>query len=421
MVKVYIKTFGCSHNFADSEHMAGLLSEAGYDLSPKEDEADLVIFNTCTVKTPTEHSLFNKLKNSSNNGKVVVAGCIPQSDPEKLEKFSLIGTNQIDKIVEVVDKTLSGERVSFLKNNVNPSLLLPKIRINPLIEIVPINLGCLSKCTYCTTKAARGHLSSYPQEQIIQKIRESTSQGIKEVWLTSQDTACYGLDKGTNIAKLINEICKIEKDFKIRLGMGNPDHIIKIINELIKAMKDEKVYKFLHIPIQSGNNIVLKNMKREYTVEQYKEIIKKFKQEIPEITISTDIIVGFPGETKEQFEGSIDLIKDTKPDIVNLSRYWARDKTIAARMKQLPVEEVMKRSEKLSRIARKISQENKKRWIGWKGEVTINEKGKERNQWKARTHSYLQVTLKGEFRLRQKLKVEIESVTVHDLIAKAIN
>lgn len=423
MVRVYIETYGCSHNFADSEHIASLLKDANYDLVNSLESADLTIINTCTVKTPTEHAFFNRLNElKRKNKKIVIAGCIPQTDSEKMNDVSIIGTYQTDKIVKVVAETLSGKVISMIGKDSKPSLTNSSVRVNPLIEIIPINLGCLGKCTYCKTKAARGHLSSYTQKEIISKARQALNQGVKEIWLTSQDTAVYGFDINTNVAKLLIEICKIEKDFKIRLGMGNPDHFIKIKDELIEAIKNKKVYKFLHIPIQSGNNSILKSMKREYTVEQYKEIVEKFKQEIPEITISTDIICGFPGETKKQFQDSINLVKETQPDIVNVSRYWSRSKTPAAKMKnQIANSEIMNRSEELSKITRDISLKNKQQDINQEVEVLINEKGKNKGQWKSRTNSYKQVIIKGNFKLGQKTKVKIISATVNDLIGEVIN
>jgi len=422
MAKIYIETAGCSHNFSDSEHMAGLLKQAKHELVSNESDADLVLFNTCTVKTPTEHAFFNRLKQiEKQNKKAVIGGCIPQTDPEKFGKHSIIGTHQLDKITDVVNSTLSGQKLQLVQRNSQPPLLMPRVRQNPTVEIITINTGCLGTCTFCKTKAARGNLNSYSPEDIIKKARQATNESVNEIWLTSQDTACYGFDINTNVAELLNELCKIGKDFKIRLGMGNPDHFIKITDKVIESMKNDKVYKFLHVPLQAGNNLVLKNMKREYTVEQYKDIVSKFKKEFSEMTIATDIIVGFPGETQEQFEDTVRVIEETRPDVVNVSRYWSRDKTPAAkRADHLQPEEIMNRSEKLSKLCKQISLENKKPLIGKELIITINEKGKENSQWKGRTDSYKQVIINGDFKLGQKLKVKIIDVTVHDLIAEIL-
>ncbi len=430
MAKIYIETAGCSHNFADSEHMAGLLNAKGNEIVDSEESADLVLFNTCTVKTPTEHSFFNKLeetkkKNRENgkNKKIVVAGCIPQTDPEKLKGYSIIGTYQIDNIVKAVEETLKGEIITLTKTDNQPSLSTPTIRQNPLIEIIPINLGCLGKCSYCKTKAARGQLKSYPKEEIIKKARSALNEGVKEIWLTSQDTAAYGQDLGTDVAELIKEICSINKDFKLRLGMGNPDNFLKIKDKLAEVMKNNpQVYKFLHLPLQSGNDFILKEMKREYSLEQYLDIVNSFKQSIPELTLATDIICGFPGETPQQFEDSVKLIQEIKPDIVNVSRFWQRGKTLAANMpNQIPNEEIMKRSEQFSSISRKISLDNKRKCIDNTYNILINEKGSAPQQWKGRTHCYKQVIIKGDYKLGQKIKVKIIDATVNDLIAEEID
>jgi len=301
MVKIYIETRGCSHNSADTEHMASLLQKAGHKLVKKENSADLILFNTCTVKTPTEHAFFNRLKQvEKDKKKIVIAGCIPQTDPEKLKNHSIVGTFQLDRITKAVNSTLSGEKVSFIQKSPLPELSINTILADQVIEIIPINLGCLGNCSYCKTKAARGDLHSYPIKEIIKKARHALNNGVKEIWLTSQDAAAYGKDIKTNVVDLISELCKINKDFKIRLGMGNPNNFLPVIDQLIKVMKKEnKLYKFLHLPLQSGNDEVLKKMNRHYTVKKFKCLINKIRKEIPNITIATDIICGFPGETKK--------------------------------------------------------------------------------------------------------------------------
>ena len=219
IAKIFIETHGCTHNLSDSESMAGLLAEAGHQIVQKEIQADLIIINTCTVKTPTEHSMLSRIAQlKKGRKKIVVAGCIPQTDPEKLKGVSIIGTSQISRIAEVVNATLEGKITSLTSPSSASNLLSPKIRKNPLIEIIPISTGCLGACSFCKTKAARGHLKSHPVKEIVQQVRNATSSGAKEIWLTSQDTACYGFDIKTNVADLLKEICKIDKDFKIRLA-----------------------------------------------------------------------------------------------------------------------------------------------------------------------------------------------------------
>ena len=150
------------------------------------------------------------------------------------------------------------------------------------------------------------------------------------MWLTSQDTACYGYDIDTNIVNLLKKILKMQRDFRIRLGMGNPDYFPDYLDELIEVFKDRRMYKFLHIPVQAGSDNVLKAMKRNYSISTFKNIIRKFRSNIPDITLSTDIICGYPDETDEDFEETIKLIKEIRPDVLNISRFWPRPGTIAA-------------------------------------------------------------------------------------------
>jgi len=390
--------------------MAGLLKQAKHELVEDEAKADIVLFNTCTVKTPSENKFLRELKKTDK--KVVLAGCVPQSEPMRFDDYSLIGTRQIDNVVEVVEKTANGETLQLMKRNVKPNLLSPTVRRNSLVETIPISLGCLSACSFCKTKAARGGLSSYPEEEIVDNVRRATSEGVSEIWLTSQDTGCYGFDIGTNLAELLEEICKIEKEFMIRVGMANPDHILKIKDELISAFKHGKVFKFLHIPVQAGNDDVLKDMKRAYTVEQAEQIIDAFRKEIPEITISTDIICGFPTETEEQFNDTLELMKKVRFDIVNISRYWPRPGTPAAKLKQWPDRIRKERSTKVTDLF--DSQGHNDRWVGWEGTIIIDEKGKD-GSWVGRNYSYKPVIVKGDLKLGDKVKVKIEKATVYDL------
>ena len=416
MTKIFIKTFGCSLNKSDSEVMAGILEKESYKIVNDKDKADLVIINTCTVKGPTENKFYRYLKNVKDK-KVIVAGCIPQADPELqvLENYSLIGVSQITKIGFVVEETLKGNIVRLLKKEKNPRLNLPKIRKNPVIEIIPICEGCLGEpCAYCKVKQARGDLFSYDKNAILKQVKNAISDNVKEIWLTSQDNGCYGLDIGTNIVELLNEILKIKGDFKIRLGMINPNFVLRFLDDLIEIYKDEKMFKFLHVPVQSGNDCILKLMRRKYGVNEFKKIIRKFKKELPDITISTDIICGFPTETESEFLDSYNLIKEIKPNALNINMFWPRSKTKAAEMKQILSRDIKERTRKLTKLFHKIALEQNKKWLDWEGEVIVDEHGKN-NTMIARNYAYKQVILNGKYRLGQKVKVKIKKVSKFDL------
>ncbi len=417
---IYIKTYGCTLNTSDSELMAGLLKKADFKIVDNSDDAFVIIINTCAVKSPTQEKFFSyleKLKKRYKYKKIIITGCIPQTMPKKLKSYPLLGTSQITNIVQLVEEVLHENPVKILKRENFPRLNLPKIRKNKIIEIIPICEGCLgAPCSYCIVKKARGNLRSYPKEEIIKQARKALiKDNVKELWLTAQDTGCYGKDINSSLPELLDELIKIPKEFKIRLGMLNPNHAYELLDKLIKIYRSDKMFKFLHIPVQSGNDEILKEMKRNYTSEQFKEIIKRFRAEIPNISIATDIIVGFPGETEEQFQDSLNLIKETVPDVLNRNRYWKRPKTPAAKMKnQIDNKEKKRRSSLLTDIFKNISRMRNERWLGWTGTVLIDEKGKD-NSLIARNFAYKPVIIKGDYKIGDKIKVQIKKITPFDL------
>jgi len=414
MVKVHFITQGCSANVADSEVMQGLAKEK-YELVDSPEEADIVVYNTCTVKNKTESTFKrNLVKLKQMNKKVILAGCIPQGQPRDFQDYSRIGTYQIKNINKVIDETQKGNVISHLERVDEGRLNLPKVRKNKFVEIVPILQGCLNSCTFCKTKHARGNANSYQIKDIVRHISSSVKEGVKEIWLTSQDNAVYGLEFGSNLAKLLKEIVSIDRDFKVRIGMGNPKYMLPYLDELIEIMKHPKIFKFIHIPLQAGNDKVLEDMKRGYTVEEYKFIVNKLKQNIPEITIATDIICGFPTEDEEAFKDTLKVVEEIKPDVINLSRFWPRPGTPAAKMEQVNGRDIKSRTRRLTELCHKILNENNKKWIGWEGKIIITEKGKN-NTSVAKNDAYKQVVVLGDYELGTELNVKINSTTQFDL------
>ncbi len=423
MTKIYIETAGCSHNFADSENMAGLLKQAQFQIIDDLEDADVIIFNTCTVKSPTENNFFRRLKEVEENHPykiIIIAGCIPQTEQAKLKKYALVGTKQIHHIVEAVEEALNNNVIKMLEISEMPPLNLPKVRKNPIVEIVPISRGCLGACTFCKTKDARGNLVSYPIEEIKDIVEKAIKDDVKEVWLTSQDTGCYGFDIGTNLANLLTELVKIPGPFKIRLGMMNPDHLIKFKEDFFKVFSNQKIFQFLHLPVQSGSDEVLKSMQRNYSIEKFNDLIKEIKSKFPRITLATDIIVGFPGETEDQHWETLNLLRKSSFDIVNISKFWPRPRTKAARMKQLPTEVIKHRSKVVTDICQNIFGLQNERWLGWEGQIIIDEPGKENNQWVGRNKSYKPVIVEGNFEIGQIIKVKIKNTAMFDLRGQLI-
>ncbi|XP_074273336.1 uncharacterized protein LOC141596953 [Silene latifolia] len=353
---IYIKTFGCSHNQSDSEYMAGQLSAYGYTLSDNSDEADLWLINTCTVKAPSQSAMDTLLsKGKSANKPLVVAGCVPQGSRnlKELDGVSIVGVQQIDRVVEVVEETLKGHEVRLLNRKTLPALDLPKVRKNKFVEILPINVGCLGACTYCKTKHARGHLGSYTVDSLVQRVKTVIGEGVREIWLSSEDTGAYGRDIGTNLPILLNAIVAelpSNGSCMLRVGMTNPPYILEHLKEIAQVLSHPCVYSFLHVPVQSGSNAVLSAMNREYTVEEFRTVADTLTELVPGMQIATDIICGFPGETDDDFAQTVKLIKDYKLAQVHISQFYPRPGTPAARMKKVPSAVVKKRSRELTTV-----------------------------------------------------------------------
>jgi threonylcarbamoyladenosine tRNA methylthiotransferase CDKAL1 len=413
--QVFIKNFGCSSNTADGEVLAGCLAKAGFQIVQSELEADLIIYNTCAVKGPTENRIIDALKHAPKNKKIIIAGCLPKISFERLcsEAYfdGAVGPAVGAEIVDVVKRVLAGETVIDLESaKEKPLLSLPRQKSNPVVSIVPVNFGCLGSCTYCCVIFARGHLRSYSIREVVERVRSDYAAGAKEFWITSQDTAAYGRDLGADLAELLTAIGCLPGDFRVRIGMMTPNLITEMQTRLITAFDNPKIFKFLHLPVQSGDDSVLQYMRRFYTAAEFKEIVKTFRTEFPQLTLATDVIVGFPGETEEAFENTLRLLEEVKPDVTNVSKFFARPKTIAARMKEGLVgkEETKRRSTVAAELAKRLSAERNQRWVGWSGEVLVDEKGKVEGSWVGRNFAYKPIVVKSTDNLLGKtLQVKV--------------
>ncbi len=419
MAKIFVEAYGCSASFSDSEMISGLILNGGHTLVENSSESDLNIIVTCSVKDATANKMIYRIK-SLNTKPLIVAGCFPKAEKSTVEKFSknasLLGPNSLGKTLQVINSTLKGTKQIALEDSDFSKVGLPKVRLNPVVGIVEIASGCMSECTFCQTKLSKGDLTSYRIGDIVRQIKTEINDGCKEIWLTSTDNGCYGFDINTDLPSLIDTIVDIPHDFKVRVGMMNPMYLARIKDNLIKSFDSDKVYKFLHVPVQSGSNKVLNDMKRGHTAETFRDIVTKVRDRFTEFTISTDVIVGFPSETQEDFEKTVKLLKETKPDVVNLSKYSARPGTEAAGWEQIDVSEVKKRSRFIFDLVNKISLENNQKWIGWKGEVLFDERIDERV--KGRNFAYKSIFINEGVKIGQKLLVEITDVTKHSLVGK---
>jgi len=419
MAKIFVEAYGCSASFADSEMISGLIVNGGHTLATDSSESDLNLIVTCSVKDTTANKMMHRIK-SLKTKPLIVAGCLPKAEKSNVEKFSenasLLGPNSLGKTLDVINSTLLGRKQIALEDSDLSKVGLPKVRLNPTVGIVEIASGCMSECTFCQTKLSKGDLSSYRLGDIVRQVQTEIKEGCKEVWLTSTDNGCYGLDIGTDLPTLVNAVSEIQEDFMIRVGMMNPMYMPRIKQKLIESYDNDKVFKFLHLPVQSGSDKVLNDMKRGHTSETFREIVKRTKDRFDDFTISTDIIVGFPSETEEDFQKTLTLLDETKPDVVNLSKYSARPGTDAAELKQIDAVEIKRRSKIIFEQINKISLESNKKWIGWKGKVLFDENTEE--GIKGRNYAYKPIAVQEKVSIGDSHVVEIIDATRKRLIGK---
>lgn len=322
MKKYYIETFGCKLNQADSERIKIELDKK-YKMS-SEKEADLVILNTCAVVERTERKILKKAMLLKKQGKIVIiAGCLPMVSEEcKSVAHGIIGPQSIGSI----NKAIKGN-ICISKQKKKPIIFTQKNK-DTTSAVVPIAEGCIGECTYCTARLARKELISFEIKDIVKSVKSALDLGFKEIQLTSQDLSIYGLDKGKLLLpELLKELIAIEGDFKIKLGMMNPGTTKKILKPLLKLYKSDKLYKFIHIPLQSGDDGVLKRMKRKYVVNDFIEIVESFRKKFKDSIVATDIIVGHPSENEKAFLKTLSVVKKTKPDIIHIFKFSRRKGT----------------------------------------------------------------------------------------------
>lgn len=375
--KVWIEAFGCSANIADAEIIKGILYKNGYDLSCNRKDSDLTIIVTCAVKDATEHRMISKIKKYSNKP-LIVAGCLPKTSEKLIESFSpnssLLGPQSLDKTADVVDASLNGRKIVALEDSMSTKVNLPRMRLNPVVSIIEISSGCLSECSFCQTKLAKGSLKSYRIGEIVRQMENDVAANCKEIWLTSTDNGCYGLDLNTDLVELLEKCANIGGEYKIRVGMMNPMYVPRFLDRLIHLYRNnDKLFKFLHMPVQSGSERILRKMKRGHTAKIFLDVVKELREAMPEITIATDIITGFPSESETDFEETLKLIEESQPDLVNSSKYSARPGTVASKYARLGTKIVKERSIRLHQTIKKISKRRNLIWQGWKGKILIDE------------------------------------------------
>lgn len=410
MTSFCIQISGSTHHFADAERIAGLLQQAKFEWKETIEDADIVIFNPCSIPEPAASLFLGKMREIKQKHPykiIIIAGCLPQTPIEELKRFTVLSSGQIHHMVEAVEEALHNNIITLLGIEEAPLLTLPKVRRNPFLEIIPLTRGCATACTFCQIKETPAMLSSYPVSEIVALAGKALTEGVKEFWLTSQDTLGYGLDKGTSLPVLLKELTSLPGTFKIRLSRGNPVHLQKIKAELFPLLSHDKMFRFLHLPLQSGSNRILQSIPNRSTVEEFSRYVDEVRLSVPLITIATNIIVGFPGETEEDHWQTLTLLRTLSPDEAAFSRFHGLlPKSGKGKSKLPPAETVVRRLKVLNDIFTNISTLQNERWRGWQGEIIVEEKISE-TQWLGRNGSYKPVTVEGNYNLGDILTVKI--------------
>jgi MiaB-like tRNA modifying enzyme len=391
-VKVYLEAYGCTQNYGEARLMERAITSRGHGIARTPADADANVIVTCTVIETTERKMLRRMRALALDGKpLIVAGCMAAAQRDLVHRTvptaKLLPPRKWPQIVELLGAgTVCGERAADTEAEHSAWR----------DAIVPIAQGCAGRCTYCITRVARGRVSSDPIEGLVSRIEGYVAAGIRDIKLTGQDTAAYGMDAGRSLADLLDAVTGIDGDFRVRVGMMDPLTALPILGNLLRAYRSPKVYKFLHLPVQSGDEAVLEAMKREYTVADFERIVSEFRSAIPETTLSTDIIVGFPGETEDAFERTMDLVRRVRPDVVNVTRFSPRAGTPATTMPNPVVGwRVKERSRRLTRLRMAIAREVHESYVGRDLPILTTEPGKAGTTL-ARTDAYRQVVLLSE-------------------------
>ncbi|MFQ6107897.1 MAG: tRNA (N(6)-L-threonylcarbamoyladenosine(37)-C(2))-methylthiotransferase [Thermoplasmata archaeon] len=402
-MNVYFEAFGCTLNKGESYRMAEKASTEGHSIAETAEESDCIVCSTCAVIEATERRMLKRISELAELGKpLIVTGCMAEVRGKKITALApsshLLATNEIESIAEVLGK------LGVRSHGPKPLLEPPRRNVDVAI---PIAQGCLGSCTYCITRLARGRLRSRPPEDIVADAKRALARGFREIRLCAQDTASYGMDGGSSLADLLDSVSSLPGDFRIRVGMMNPESLEKIGDDLIESYCDHKVYKFLHLPVQSGSNDILKSMGRSYSVEAFEGLVRQFKQEHPSLTLSTDIIVGFPGETAEDFQESFDLMKRIEPDMMNITRFSPRRGTPSFEMDGRVAGCLAKRrSRELTRLRSELGMKRNRQLVGSACDVLLTERVKT-GSTVGRTMSYKLVVFRSELPLGAFLRARI--------------
>ena len=426
MTTFYLETYGCSLNTADSDLAVGRLTALGHKQTNLE-EAAILIVNTCGVKEPTEDRIVHRLRQLSKlDLPLIIIGCLPKISYDRVidaapQYAAILGPQSIESLGHIFDRVVSGERgIIHLESDNGSKLRFYQGPPDTTICTIPICEGCLGACAYCAVRFARGAVRSHSINEIVEVVTRSIHLGYHEIRLTSQDAGVFGADTGENLVDLLAALDKLPGEHRFRLGMFNPNLVLDSIDEIAEIMSSTHFFRFFHVPLQTGSDSLLQAMNRRYTLADWKDIVSRIRSRMPDATIATDIIVGFPGESDSDFEQTLDVITEIRPEVVNISKYGDRPNTAASKSKHKVDTQIKKnRSRKLSRLVETLSHQSNKSWIGWTGFVLVTEPAP-RGGTLTRTQSYKPIILKEPLSPGSYVNIEVISSEQTHLLGEII-
>ncbi|MCQ2105491.1 MAG: MiaB/RimO family radical SAM methylthiotransferase [Fibrobacter sp.] len=403
---------GCAANFGDGEKIARIFSrEYEVVFGNTEKTPDAFVLNVCTVKgNAGAIKLLRQALETAPDAKIYITGCTPKDFREEALKIS---------------RNITFTNLKELGSPDSSQVL----RQSPQVGIVNIEEGCLDACAYCSTRLVKGRLNSFSAESIVSQVKRLVADGCREIQLTGQDCGCYGFDFDEsisgpkNLAELVQKIlAEVPGDYRMRLGMGNPRHMIRYKDQLLECFKDPRVYKFIHLPVQSGSDSILKAMNRKHSVQDFVDLAKEITAAYPRFTLSTDLIVGFPGETDQDFEDTLKVLKETRPTVCNITRFVSRPGTPASLMANAVPDAIKhQRSAQLAEAFQQIAQENNSLWIGDTETVTVEKSGYRKGTVIARDDAYRPVAIPGDYPAGARLTVRIINAEAFALIGEDLH
>ncbi len=382
----FVETYGCAQNENDSEHLKGMLCDMGYGFCERAEDADLVLYNTCAVRENAELRVFGNLgalkhlKRKKPSMIIGVCGCMIQQEhiAEQIKKKykhvdMVFGTHVVYRFPQILDEALNDGRVIDIEDSEGRIFEgVTSVRDNPPLAKIPVMYGCNNFCTYCIVPYVRGRERSRSLENILEEVRDVAAQGYKEVMLLGQNVNSYGKDlpNGLSFAQLLGEVCKVQGIERIRFMTSHPKDIS---DELIEVMaKEPKICKQLHLPVQCGSDKILRKMNRSYTREKYLDIVRKVREKMPDIVLTSDVIVGFPGESNEDFEDTMSILAEVEYDMIFSFIYSKRKGTPAAEMEDcLTDEEKHRNFDRMVAFQNEISKKKNDEYFGRTEKVLV--------------------------------------------------